>query len=96
MSTWIIVGLVLLLICAFRKHVWDSGEITFAPGEGTLKVHTLFHPKKVELRFCGCVHVPGCSQLEDTAEVTSIDCDGFTISWKVQSGMRSLQWWASA
>ena len=96
MYTFLWIGLVFLIIYSLRKRFMDSGEITFAPGEGVVRIHTQFHPKKVEIEFCGCAHVPGCSQLEDTAEVESIDCEGFTIRYKVQSGIRILKWWASA
>lgn len=95
MSTWLWIGLVLLLIYHVRR-THARGEITFAPGEGVVKVHTPFKPKKVKLKFCGCVHVPGCSQLEDAAEVESLECDGFTIKFKIQSGIRVLKWRARA
>ena len=96
MSTGICLGLVFLLIYLCSKKFCDYGEITFAPGEGVVRVYTSFFPKNIKLRFCGCAHVPGCSQLEDTAEVESTDCSGFTIRYKVQSGIRTLKWKACA
>lgn len=96
METALWVFVFILFLYLWNRRRYDYGTVVLAPGEGTFRINTLFHPKKVKLHFCGCSHVPGCSQLEDTAEVESIDCDGFTVRYKVQSGTRSLRWRAYA
>lgn len=89
------------LIALFVLYLWHSryfatGRLTLAPSEGTVRIPTKFHPRKVDLKFIGCNPVPGCSQLEDSAVVESIDCGGFTIRYSIQSGVRVLKWRASA
>lgn len=91
MDAWVWLLLALyLLYRAFCRCV--AGKIVLAPGEGTLRVPMTFHPRRVEVAFLGCSHVPGCSQLEDSASVEDIDCSGFTIRYKVESGTRILKW----
>lgn len=93
-SLWIL----LVLFLFFRLHAKTraSGRLTIAPGEGFIMVTTPFHPKHVELEFVGCNPVPGCSQLEDEAVVSSTDCYGFTIRYSIKSGVRVLKWRACA
>lgn len=91
---WLLLGLYILARQHSRRRA--SGKLTLAPSEGTVRVPTKFHPRKVELKFIGCNPVPGCSQLEDSAVVESIDCNGFTIRYSIQSGVRVLRWHARA
>lgn len=91
METWIWLLIALyLLYRAFCRC--ESGMIALAPGEGTVRVPMKFRPSWVKVGFMGCSHVPGCSQLEDSATVESIDCTGFIIRYKVESGTRILKW----
>jgi hypothetical protein len=91
---WVLLALYILS----RRHLGKraSGKLTLAPSEGTVRVPTKFHPHEVELKFIGSNPVPGCSQLEDSAVVESIDAHGFTIRYSIQSGVRVLRWRASA
>lgn len=91
---WIILALFLIYLWSLRYCA--SGKITLAPSEGTMRIPTRFKPRRVDLSFCGCPSVPGCSQLEDSVEVESLDCNGFTIRYKIQSGMRIVKWKACA
>lgn len=94
------IGVILFLI--FLLYVWSwfycaSGKITLAPSEGTIHIPTpRFKPRKVDVELCGCPKLPGCSQLEDSVEVESLDCNGFTLRYRIQSGMRVVKWKACA
>jgi hypothetical protein len=73
--------------------VFASGKILIAPSEGLLKITTDFQPSGARVRLQGCApDVPGCSQLEDTAKVESLEDDGFTVRYKIQTGVRILKW----
>jgi hypothetical protein len=69
-----------------------SGKITLGPGQGEAKVYTGWRPRKAKIKFCKCHPVPGCSQLEDKAEVKELVDDGFIIEYDIQSGPRTIKW----
>lgn len=93
-SLWLLLVLFVLYRGYSRSHA--SGKLTLSPGVGHVRVPLSFHPKHVELAFVGCNPVPGCSQLEDVAVVTLIECDSFTIRYSIKSGVRVIKWRACA
>lgn len=87
---WFILTLLLLMLKLKKSRY--GGEIILFPSEGTIKVFTGFPPRKVKLKWLGHFHMPGCSQMEDTADVIALEDDGFVLQYKLQSGIRILEW----
>jgi hypothetical protein len=69
-----------------------NGKVALAPGEGEITINTKFKPKSVYLRLGKQQNIPGCSQLEDTVEVISLQDRGFTVAYKIQTGPRTFRW----
>lgn len=87
--------LILLVILAFLHRKSKKGKVTLGPGSGTTKIITGFRPKKVKVKFCKSVPIPGCSQLEDKVDVVEIHDDGFVLEYDIKSGARTIKWRAS-
>jgi len=88
---WFILTLLLLMLKLKRRSSY-GGEFVLFPSEGTIRVFTGFRPDRVKLKWRGKHHFPGCSQMEDTADVVSFEEDGFVLQYKLQSSIRVLEW----
>lgn len=82
----------LLVVLAFLKQKNKRGKVTLGPGAGTAKIILGFRPKRVKIKFCKSVPIPGCSQLEDEAQVEELQEDGFVIRYDIKSGARTIKW----
>ena len=84
--------LVVLLAIPVALMNRKRGKITLGPGKGKVKIVTGWRPRMVKIKFCKCVPIPGCCQLEDKAKVHRLVCDGFIIKYDIQSGPRTIKW----
>ena len=92
MITEFTVALILLAALAFMSQKTKKGKLTLGPGAGEVKVVTGWEPRKAKIKFCKDVPIPGCSQLEDKAEVKELVSDGFIIEYDIKSGPRTIKW----
>jgi len=88
---WLLLALIFIPLIA-HNYMHAHGKLVLSPGEGTVTVHTGFHPKKVHLKIKGKHPGPGCGKLEDHVCVKKLTATGFILKYKIETGVVTIIW----
>ena len=73
----------------------ESGKIELGHGQNKVFIPTYITPKNVHVNFKD-IEVPNCSGITSDSFDISISEKGFTITFKINSNKRIIEWTAKA